>query len=265
MSPPAEADVAINPRIRQRREQVERSRSQKRMRRLAAVLAVAALVATGIYLLHTPLFGAQKVTITGIHPNTSDQDIRSAAGLLHHPALISVDPGPAEARVETLPFIATAHITRHWPDSVTIAVTERKPAAVMAGPASRWSTLDGLGRTLAVTPAKMNYPALVVHLSTGVVSPAPVGSRAVPTAAVAPGLLVARTLPVAFSGQVTTVTVAADRTVTLSLTSGLVVVIGTASELATKYATIAAIIAGTPLKGMHTIDVSVPQSPTVGP
>ena len=77
MSPPAEADVAINPRIRQRREQVERSRSQKRMRRLAAALAVAALVATGIYLLHTPLFGAKKVTITGLHPNTSDQDIRS--------------------------------------------------------------------------------------------------------------------------------------------------------------------------------------------
>ena len=262
MSPPASTEE-INPRIRQRREQVERSQSQKRMRRLAAVLAVAALVATGVYLIHTPLFGAKKVTITGIHPNTSDLAIRSSAGLLHHPPLISVDPGPAEARVETLPFIATARITRHWPDSVTIAVTERRPVAAMAGPAASWSTLDGFGRTMAVTPAKPAYPALVVHLAAGVVTPAPIGGKVAPAAA--PGLVVARTLPLAFSGQVTTVTAGVDRTVTLSRASGVVVLLGTVSDLQAKYKDVASILAGAPLQGVHTIDVTVPEAPTTGP
>jgi hypothetical protein len=76
---------------------------------------------------------------------------------------------------------------------------------------------------------------------------------------------VARSLPLAFSGQVTAVVVAADGTVSLDLNSNLVVLLGTVSNLAAKYEDVAAIIAHAPLQGAHTIDVTVPQSPTVGP
>ena len=58
---------------------------------------------------------------------------------------------------------------------------------------------------------------------------------------------------------------AADGTVVLALTSGLVVLLGTVSDLPAKYEDVAAIIANAPLRGAHTIDVTVPQSPTVGP
>jgi cell division protein FtsQ len=263
VSPPTESGTSIDPRIRQRREQVERTRTQKRLRRLGAVVAVIALVVAGAFLLHTPLFGAKVVKVTGSHPNTSDLAIVTAAGLLHHPPLVSVDPGPVAARVESLPFIASAQVTRHWPDGVTIAVTERKPIVAMAGPAPAWSTLDGYGRTLAVTPGKPVLPVLIVIATTGPVPPAPVGRTIAPAAD--PGLAVARTLPPAFAGQVVSVTVAADRTVTLALSSGLVVLLGTVSDLTAKYEDVAAIIANAQLRGVHTIDVTVPQSPTVGP
>jgi hypothetical protein len=59
--------------------------------------------------------------------------------------------------------------------------------------------------------------------------------------------------------------VAPDATVTLGLTSGLVVLLGTVSNLTAKYEDVAAIIAHASLHGAHTIDVTVPQSPTVGP
>ena len=253
----------IDPRIRQRREQVERSRTQKRIRWAAAMAAVVALVALGVFLLHTPLFEAKVVTVTGTHPNTSDLAIESAAGLLHRPPRISVDPAAVAARVESLPFIASAQVTRHWPDAVTVRVTERRPVVTMAGPAAAWSTLDGAGRTLAITPGRPGIPVLVVHSAAGPVPPAPIGGTV--AAAAEPGLLVARTLPPAFAGQVVSVTVAPNTAVSLALTSGLIVRLGTTSDLTAKYEDVAAIIANAPLRGAHTIDVTVPQSPTVSP
>ncbi len=261
MSPPA--DDGIDPRIRQRREQVERSRTQKRLRWLAVAGAVVAVVALGALLLHTPLFEAKVVKVTGDHPNTSTAAIEAAAGVQHHPPLISVDPGPAAARIESLPFIASATVSRHWPDAVTIAVTERHPATTMAGPAASWSTLDGNGRTLAVTTARPVLPVLIVDSAAGPVPPAPVGGTVAPAAE--PGLQVARTLPPAFVGQVISITVASNQTVSLALTSGLVVLLGTVSDLTAKYEDVASIIAHAQLRGARSIDVTVPQSPTIGP
>jgi cell division protein FtsQ len=255
----------IDPRIRQRRESVERSRTHRRLRWAAALLAVAALVALGVGLLHTPLFGAKVVRVTGNHPNTTDAAILQAAGLVHRPPLISVDPAGAAARVETLPFVASAQVTRDWPDGVTVHVTERVPVATMGATPSGWATLDGAGRTLAVAAARPDHlPALVVHGPAGTtVAPAPVGGTV--ARAAEPGLRVARTLPPAFAAQVGTVTVAADGTVSLALDANLVVLLGTTSDLTAKYEDVAAIIAHAPLRGAHTIDVTVPQSPTVGP
>jgi cell division protein FtsQ len=261
MSPSAEHGQ-IDPRIRQRRESVERSRTQRRLRWAAALVGVAVLVALGIGLLHTPLFEAKVVTVTGSHPNTTEAAILQAAGLEGHPPLISVDPSAAAARVETLPFIASAQVTRHWPDAVTVHVSERVPVVTMAATGG-WATLDGHGRTLAVTPARPVLPVLVVHDAAGApVPPAAVGGTV--AAPAEPGLAVARTLPPAFAGQVESVTVATDGTVSLALSSGLEVLLGTTSDLTAKYEDVAAIIAHAPLRGAKTIDVTVPQSPTVG-
>jgi len=95
------------------------------------------------------------------------------------------------------------------------------------------------------------------------VRPAPVGQRLPPAAA--DGLLVARTLPKAFSGQVVALTVAADDTVTLALNSGITVDLGTATALPAKYEDVAAILARGSLQATSVIDVTVPSSPTVGP
>lgn len=260
---PSDGQETIDPRIRERRESIVRSRTQKRLRWAGAFVALAALVALAVGLLHTPWFGARVVTVTGAHPNTSAAVIETVAGLGHRPPLISVDPGAAAARVESLPFIASAQVTRHWPDAVIIHVTERKPTVAMAGPAASWSTLDGHGRTLAVAPNRPVLPVMIVHAASGPVPPAPVGRTLPPSAD--PGLVVARSLPPAFAGQVVSVTVATDSTVSLALSANLVVLLGTVSNLGAKYEDVAAIIAHAPLRGQHVIDVTVPQSPTVGP
>jgi cell division protein FtsQ len=200
--------------------------------------------------------------VSGSHPHTSDAAIEVAAGLDGSPPLISVDPGPTAARVERLPFIATARVERHWPDGVSIAVTERVPTTVMAGPGTSWSVLDADGRTLEVLPTRPpGLVVLAVDTAGGPVRPGAVGHTLPGSSSFA--LTVRRTLPPAFSAQVVSVTEAPNATVSLALNSGLAVLLGTDSDLRAKYEDVAAVIAHASLHGATTVDVSVPESPTV--
>jgi cell division protein FtsQ len=253
----------IDPRIRQRRVDIQRSQGQRRLRWIAGAGAAAALVVVAVILLHTGWFSAQAVTVTGTHPHTSDAAIVDASGLGHHPALIDVDPAAAARRVEALPFIASATVSRHWPDGVAIEVTERVPVVQMAGPGRGWSILDGNGRTLEVQSSQQPGPMVfAVHTADGsAIPPAPVGGSLPPAAA--PGLTVCRTLPPAFAAQVASVTVAGDGSISMTLNSGITVLVGTTTDLIAKYKDIAAILAHGTLHATSTIDVTVPASPTV--
>ena len=206
------------------------------------------------------------VTVTGDHPNTPTAAIVRAAGLDGHPPLISVDPGPVGGPG------GDAAVHRHRPRSrgtgptrVTIAVTERVPVATMAGPATSWSTLDGDGRTLAVTPGRPG-PA-------GARRPRPPGARSrrprsagrwPPAADPGPGRGPDAARRLRRPGRVGHGGGRRDGRRSPS-TRASTVLLGTDSDLPAKYEDVAAIIAHAPLRGAHTIDVTVPESPTVGP
>jgi cell division protein FtsQ len=252
----------IDPRIRQRRVAIKRSQGRKRLLWLGGATGILVVVVLAFGLAHTPWFGAQAITVTGTHPRTTDAAIVNAAGLQNHPPLINVNPGAVARRVESLPFIASAQVHRHWPDGVQIAVTERAPVVQMAGPGTAWSLLDGHGRTLQEVPGRV--PGLVVyivHTPDSGIPPAPVGSALPPSAG--PGLEVSRTLPRAFADQVVSVTVAADGSISLALDSGVTVLFGSDADRTAKYKDIAAILANGTLHATSVIDVTVPESPTV--
>jgi cell division septal protein FtsQ len=146
---------------------------------------------------------------------------------------------------------------------VAIEVTERVPVVQMAGPGSGWSLLDGNGRTLEVQSSQQpGLMVFTVHTADGSgIPPAPVGGSLPPAAA--PGLTVCRTLPPAFAAQVVSVTVAADGSISMTLNSGITVLVGTTTDLIAKYKDIAAILAHGTLHATSTIDVTVSASPTV--
>ncbi|HWE71068.1 MAG TPA: FtsQ-type POTRA domain-containing protein [Acidimicrobiales bacterium] len=260
--PPAAPRPAIDPRIRQRRQAVRRRVGRRRLRVVIAVAVVIIVLGGGFALLHTSLFAARVVTVTGAHPQTPTAAIIQAAGLSNRPLLLNVDAAAAEARLTALPFIRTAQVTRHWPDGVQVTVTQRVPVAVMAGPTGSWAQLDASGRILAVQPARPpGLVQLIVTTAAGPVSPGRAG-RVLPALA-GSGLQVCRTLPLAFSAQVVSVSVAPNATIDLALNSGLTVVMGTTADLTVKYQDVASIIAHAALQGMKTIDVTVPGAPTV--
>ena len=187
MNPPDAPTVderpAIDPRIRQRRVAIQRSQGRRRLRWIGGASGVLVLVAVVVGLLHTPLFSARVVSVSGAHPHTTDAAIVAAAGLDHQPPLISVDPGATAKRVETLPFIATAQVHRHWPDGVTISVTERVPRwswPVRARRGRCWTPTGGRSRSCPTQPPGL--VVLAVATATGAAHPAPVGGTLAPPA-----------------------------------------------------------------------------------
>ncbi|MGH8997458.1 MAG: hypothetical protein ACRDYB_15765, partial [Acidimicrobiales bacterium] len=76
---------------------IARHQGRRRLRVVVAVVVVVVVVVGGLGLLHTGLFSAKKVAVSGSHPHTPTATILAAAGLTGHPPLISVNPGAVTA------------------------------------------------------------------------------------------------------------------------------------------------------------------------
>ncbi len=127
--------VAVDPRMRARWIAARRAEGRRRLRVLLVCGGFAAflLVAAGLLYL-SPFFDVENVTVTGVDSARAEV-VRSVAGVSQGEAVIRVDTDAVARRVETLPWVVHAKVTRSFPDSVHIEVTERRVVAwVGAGP-----------------------------------------------------------------------------------------------------------------------------------
>jgi cell division protein FtsQ len=248
----------MDPRVQERRDEVDRIRRRRLLRAVATVVVVVVLGLGVLVALHSPVLAVRHVTIEGsVH--TPRAELLDAAGLTQRPPMIDVSPGQIAQRLDALPWVGRAVVSRHWPDTVTFTITERVPvAAVVAGP-GRWALVDRTGRVLATVATPP--PAMVV-----LTSPAPVRPPGAVLATTAdPGLDVAAQLPPVLVGRVHAVAVSATGAVTLDLGSGLSAVLGPDTDLAAKFEALASVLAAAPPRGTAQIDVTVPSAPAVGP
>ncbi|MFV0297285.1 MAG: cell division protein FtsQ/DivIB [Hyphomicrobiaceae bacterium] len=86
-----------------------------------------------------------EVAVTG-HVNTSESDVFRAIGTLNG-SILTWDLEAAQHRIESLPWVKSAALTRIWPDKLKVAITEREPAAVWFDGAKR-RLVDTTGREL---------------------------------------------------------------------------------------------------------------------
>ena len=98
-----------------------------------------ALVAAGL--------GINEVALTG-HRYTSDADIYEVLALEKAGSIFRYDVTAARQRIETLPWVRTAHIARVLPDRLTISIEERRAVAIWEHN-SRVMLVDQSGRVLA--------------------------------------------------------------------------------------------------------------------
>jgi len=245
-----------DPRLSKRRAEVERSKTRRRLLISGAALGLVAIVAIAWFLVHSSLFSASSIKVTGKVHETKAEVIR-AAGLEGSPPLISIDETAAASGIERLAWVKTAKISLHWPSSVTIALTERYPAAVLKHHGGYW-LVDETGRVLDQLASQPAGVVLITGLHAHLHR---IGGQLAPRAL--PALKVASSLPPAFRSQVAVVLAHPDGTISLALSAPVGVELGTTSQLGQKYRDVASVLASTTLHPGDVIDVSVPQASTI--
>ncbi len=150
-----------------------------------------------------------------------------------------------------------ATVTREWPDTVRITVSERVPVAWADDGSGAGSALvlDAAGRVLAIEPAPPVGLPQLLHV-TGAV---PVGAMITPaTAARVAGVMVTLDATLAGTIEVT------DTGVTLHTPSGTEIRLGRATDVAAKLRSAIAVLATPQAEGAQYLDVSAPSNPVAG-
>lgn len=88
----------------------------------------------------------QDVLVEG-RSETPRDDILAALALARGTPLLTVDPESARARIEALPWVKTAVVERHLPDTIFVRLTERAPVALWQKD-GRLAAVDADGRVL---------------------------------------------------------------------------------------------------------------------
>lgn len=133
---------------------------------LRAALTLLSLLVLG-YALHRlqPALDrpVKQVQVTGHLNHLTPRLVASAAAVVPGTRLFELKLQTVQARVEALPWVAHARVTRSWPDTLDVRVTERQPYA-------RWgdqALLDTEGRSFA--PKAVDLPkaqlAAMPHLT----------------------------------------------------------------------------------------------------
>jgi cell division protein FtsQ len=112
-------------------------------RHFGVIFAAAFLSATGVYGMvlggHSPLvvkeatsrigFAVGQIKVTG-HVETSEIDVLEQLNLDGATSLIGFDSEAARQRVLKMPWVATARVTKLYPDGVSVELTEKVPFAI---------------------------------------------------------------------------------------------------------------------------------------
>lgn len=214
------------------------------------VLAVALLAVAVWAVLGSSLLAVRHVQVTGNHLVPA-AEVRAAAQIRTGTPLARVDTGAAARRIDQIGPVLSATVSRSWPDSIVISITERTPVLAVALAAGGYELIDAHGvevRSAVRPPAGMpllTSASAVLRGSPGIMAAATV-LRQLPPAL--------RTLVRSVSA-VSASTVAAS-SVTLHLAHGITVVWGGTGQDARKTEVLDSLL------GTHAryYDVSDPQT-----
>ncbi len=92
---------------------------------LAAIIALAAI--TLAVLAYVPTFAVSRLSASGTS-YVAQEDVVAAASQAKGEPLAFVDAGKIEQDIASVPGVESARVTRHWPDALSVDVTERVAA-----------------------------------------------------------------------------------------------------------------------------------------
>jgi cell division protein FtsQ len=225
----------FNQRARQRRRQAARPWLVG-----AVALLLGALVWGVAY--HTSLLGVSTIEVRGNTLVTTDQ-VRAAAAVPDGTPLVSLDLTEVQRRVASLTPVSHAVVTRDWPSTLVIVVTERTPVAMIARTDKRYDLIDGSG---VVYRTEVSRPAGLPLVKLGRPGPQDPSTRA--------ALLVLAALTGELRGQLVALVVDTPTRIRLDLANNRQIIWGDATDNATKARAATSLL---PRQG-SVIDVSAP-------
>ena len=165
LTPESDRDLrrGIEPRMRERRVQVRRAQSRKRLKWVVAAF-VLALVGIGLLaLLGSSMFAVREENVQVVGAVYTDPAELDAIvdDLVGTPTLL-VDTQTTEDDLEQIAWVDEAKVTVSFPHSVTIELRERQAMATYQGPDARFRVLDREGRVLDVLD---KYPIAYVLIT----------------------------------------------------------------------------------------------------
>lgn len=233
----------LRPSLAEQRDKARRNRRRTLRAVLALVLVV--LVGTAVWLVYfSSVLDTRAVVVSGTRELTPDQ-VAAAAAVPLGPPLSRQNVNAVARRATTLPQVSQAKVTREWPHTVRVTVTERQPLLGVAQPGG-FLIADLSGVVFAAKPA---LPPGVVEVA------ADPGNR--PLLVELGSVVLA--LPEDVRAQVATVSAATPDSIQLKTRSGITIVWGDATQSPLKAQVAVALLD----RAKTSIDVSAPHSPAV--
>jgi cell division protein FtsQ len=254
----------VDRRIVERRRQVARDRVRGR-RRLVLLAVVAGLLAVLLWRLSdSSLFGLSGVEVTGVRELTAAQVVRASAVRVGEPVL-RIDLEAVRARVERLPWVEHATVTRVAPSGLRIRVTERTAAASLAGGGRYWlvaadgTVLEAAGRY------PKDRPRGIPHVGGVPVGDYAPGVRLPPRGPLANALAALAGMDPALRRLVTGVTARTEASLAFGLRGGAVLQYGIAERQAAKDEAALLLLENAQAQGRKVvrIDVRAPRTPVL--
>lgn len=246
-----DGDLDEDPRIRERRIEVQRDAERKRVR-IAVILAGVFVVAGLAYLaVESPALDVDHVRVTGaVH--VAEDEIRKVAGIEHGEPLLRVDTAAVADRVGALPWVAGVDVARDLPGTLHIEVREHDAVAYARRADGKAALLAADGRV--VSDVDVPPPGLVEVL--GLRRPPAVDGIVSPPDA--PGVVTH--MPEALAQRIVAIDLAGDD-VALDLVDGGEIRLGTLDDLEAKGAAALAVLDAVGDAECEYINVRVPENP----
>lgn len=262
------APVIFDNRFRQRRIDVAKDAGRRRLHRLLWVVAFALVALVSIVVIDSALLDIDEITVSG-SPHADVDQLLSAAGVARGDALVTLDLGAVERRLEAMPWVDAAAVERDLPGSLSISITERVPTTLVTAGDSA-ALIDGSGRILSVGETTALTSDFAAAAPDG---PAPVAVRATSVDALVPGQEVAGEFALATglatrltdepAGAVAAVVVDDDSGLSLELHGGGTVVLGDTTDLDQKIEAFRTMFARVDLECLSTLDLRVSTRPVL--
>ncbi len=230
-----------------------------RLRRRLAVAVVLSGLLFGLYMVwlrDIGLVAVEKVQVTGLTGKDAAQATAALEKVARQSTTLHVDRAAIDSVAERFPVIHSVQIRTDFPDGMSIAVTEQRPAAmVVAG--SRRIPVSADGSVLTALTINSSLPTIEVE-------PGNVPDKRLTRSSTLDAARVAGGSPATLTPQLESVSRQGSKGWVVQVKDGPKLIFGTATSIAAKWTAATRVLADRDAAGADYIDLSIPGRPTAG-